>query len=482
MIGWNADFCRELAGRGFFVIRYDNRDVGRSTRLDDAPAADAARARHAADQAPGVHALGHGGRRPRPARRARHRRRPRRRRVDGRHDRPGHGRRAPRPRALARLDHVHDRQPLEGPARAARDAVPARQAAEDRRRSRSSGWSSSSRFVGSPGFERDEQELRDVAALSWDRGPSTAGTGRQLAAIIASGDRTAAIGRVRIPTLVIHGTKDKLVRVSGGKATAKAIPGARADARRRHGPRPAARRLAAASSTGSPRRPRGPTRPAGALRPRAAPARPAVGCVADAERSTGGITGARAPAAARRRAAARAASTSGAAAGAAWSPGRACWRARPRLALGLAGGAGLLRSRRLARAAAARRPPRGRAAPRRAPGAPRPLPALAPLAARALARARALRCARSPPRRRLLQRRRELRVDRLDEAFGGRALRAEPAPLPVHRAGDDLVRVRDAVVVLRQVARARSRGRRRSTSGRRARRWRRSRRAAGPRR
>jgi pimeloyl-ACP methyl ester carboxylesterase len=81
--------------------------------------------------------------------------------------------------------------------------------------------------IGSPGFDGDVERIRDMAGLSYDRKGDPAGPGRQLAAIIASGDRTEAVGRIRVPTLVIHGTKDKLVRPSGGKATAKAIPGAR---------------------------------------------------------------------------------------------------------------------------------------------------------------------------------------------------------------------------------------------------------------
>ena len=54
-----------------------------------------------------------------------------------------------------------------------------------------------------------------------------AGAGRQLGAIIASGDRTEALRGITAPTLVIHGSRDKLIRPSGGRATAKAIPGAR---------------------------------------------------------------------------------------------------------------------------------------------------------------------------------------------------------------------------------------------------------------
>jgi len=81
--------------------------------------------------------------------------------------------------------------------------------------------------IGSPDFDRDEDDLRDIAARSYDRGRNPAGSGRQLAAIIASGDRTPGLRSVRVPTVVIHGTKDPLVRPSGGRATAKAVPGAR---------------------------------------------------------------------------------------------------------------------------------------------------------------------------------------------------------------------------------------------------------------
>jgi pimeloyl-ACP methyl ester carboxylesterase len=81
--------------------------------------------------------------------------------------------------------------------------------------------------IGSPGFPRDEQRVREIAALSYDRGHDPASSGRQLGAIVASGDRTAALRRIAVPTLVIHGTRDKMVRPSGGRATARAIRGAR---------------------------------------------------------------------------------------------------------------------------------------------------------------------------------------------------------------------------------------------------------------
>jgi len=81
--------------------------------------------------------------------------------------------------------------------------------------------------VGSPGFERDVAVTRELAGESFDRSSDRRGAGRQLAAILASGDRTRALALITVPTLVIHGTHDRMVGPSGGKATAKAIPGAR---------------------------------------------------------------------------------------------------------------------------------------------------------------------------------------------------------------------------------------------------------------
>jgi pimeloyl-ACP methyl ester carboxylesterase len=82
-------------------------------------------------------------------------------------------------------------------------------------------------LVGSTGFDRDEQYVRERAARSFDRGFDVSAGGRQLGAIVASGDRTKTLRKITAPTLVIHGTVDKMIRPSGGRATAKAIPGAR---------------------------------------------------------------------------------------------------------------------------------------------------------------------------------------------------------------------------------------------------------------
>jgi len=68
--------------------------------------------------------------------------------------------------------------------------------------------------------------VRAAAALAYDRAYYPEGTARQVAAILSAKDRTAALGEVAVPTLVIHGDADPLVTPSGGEATAKAVPGA----------------------------------------------------------------------------------------------------------------------------------------------------------------------------------------------------------------------------------------------------------------
>ncbi|MBA3655344.1 MAG: alpha/beta hydrolase, partial [Actinobacteria bacterium] len=72
----------------------------------------------------------------------------------------------------------------------------------------------------------DEDRARQRAATSYDRCFNPAGAAYQMAAIMADGDRTQALAGVRCPTLVIHGRVDPLVRLSGGEATAAAVPGA----------------------------------------------------------------------------------------------------------------------------------------------------------------------------------------------------------------------------------------------------------------
>jgi pimeloyl-ACP methyl ester carboxylesterase len=82
------------------------------------------------------------------------------------------------------------------------------------------------RMIGSPAFPPDEERVRELAGASFDRCHHPAGTARQLGAIMASGSRTARLRRLNMPALVIHGTDDPLVPFRGGVATARAIPGA----------------------------------------------------------------------------------------------------------------------------------------------------------------------------------------------------------------------------------------------------------------
>ena len=81
------------------------------------------------------------------------------------------------------------------------------------------------RTIGSPGYPMDEEWMRKLAGVSYDRSHSRAGIARQLHAITASGDRTAALHKLRLPATVIHGTSDPLIRPVAGRATARAIPG-----------------------------------------------------------------------------------------------------------------------------------------------------------------------------------------------------------------------------------------------------------------
>ncbi len=73
----------------------------------------------------------------------------------------------------------------------------------------------------------DEQRARDMAELAYDRSHHPEGAARQLAAILADGDRTQRLAGVSAPSLVVHGEEDPFISVSGGEATAAAIPEAR---------------------------------------------------------------------------------------------------------------------------------------------------------------------------------------------------------------------------------------------------------------
>jgi pimeloyl-ACP methyl ester carboxylesterase len=82
------------------------------------------------------------------------------------------------------------------------------------------------RVIGSPGYPADENEVTARAARGYDRSYDPTGVARQAVATVASGDRTERLRHLDVPTLVIHGLADRMCDVSGGRATAEAIPGA----------------------------------------------------------------------------------------------------------------------------------------------------------------------------------------------------------------------------------------------------------------
>jgi pimeloyl-ACP methyl ester carboxylesterase len=83
------------------------------------------------------------------------------------------------------------------------------------------------RAIGSKAYDFEEEYKRERAGRLFERGVYPAGSARQLGAVVAAADRTEDLASVRAPTTVIHGDADPLVDISGGRATAEAIPAAR---------------------------------------------------------------------------------------------------------------------------------------------------------------------------------------------------------------------------------------------------------------
>ena len=81
------------------------------------------------------------------------------------------------------------------------------------------------KVIGSPGYPIDESRFRLLAGATWDRGYNPAGTARQLHAITAGGNRTRHLSGIAAPTVVIHGTRDPLVRPANGRLIARSIRG-----------------------------------------------------------------------------------------------------------------------------------------------------------------------------------------------------------------------------------------------------------------
>ncbi|MGZ4258731.1 MAG: alpha/beta fold hydrolase [Solirubrobacteraceae bacterium] len=226
MVLWDDRFCETLAERGFYVIRFDNRDVGRSTilrelgvpsrtqlflrdrrgakySLDDM-AGDAAGVMRRLDIA-AAHVVGVSmGGMIAQLLAIQHPRRVRslvsimsttgNRRVGQAH-----------PRLWPRMV----RRPRRDREGYIRDFIETYQT------------------IGSTRYPPDPERMRGRAERCFDRGLHPSGAARQLAAVITAYDRTPFLRELNVPTTVIHGSADPLVRPSGGRATARAIPGAR---------------------------------------------------------------------------------------------------------------------------------------------------------------------------------------------------------------------------------------------------------------
>lgn len=81
------------------------------------------------------------------------------------------------------------------------------------------------KMIGSPGFPVDDEKVRERAGETWDRGFSAQGILRQMLAVLTQPNRTRDLRSVNVPATVVHGLADKMVHVSGGRATSSAIPG-----------------------------------------------------------------------------------------------------------------------------------------------------------------------------------------------------------------------------------------------------------------
>jgi pimeloyl-ACP methyl ester carboxylesterase len=225
LIHWDRELCERFAERGFHVIRFDNRDAGRSTEIH-ARVPNPARAMAGfkidapyllddmAEDAFGL--LDHLG-------------------IDAAHVAGASmGGMIAQTMAIRRPERVLSLTSImstTGERRAGRPklrvwSVLARRAPKGKR-AYVDYFQRTFKLIGSKGFPVDEERLRELAAATYERGHRPAGTGRQLAAIMASGDRTERLRQLRIPTTVFHGRSDPLVPFRGGRATAEAIPGAR---------------------------------------------------------------------------------------------------------------------------------------------------------------------------------------------------------------------------------------------------------------
>jgi pimeloyl-ACP methyl ester carboxylesterase len=225
MLLWDEAFCEQLAAQGFWVIRFDNRDIGRSTILKGARVPqrwelltrNARGAAYALDemaadaigllddlQIPAAHVVG-----------------------------ASMGGMIAQLLAINHPDRVLSLVSIMSTTGNRRVGRPhprmAMRMLRKVRRDREGyieDHIATYRAIGSSGFDFEEEHKRERAGRCFDRGIHPAGSARQMAAVVSAPDRTSSLERLRVPTTVIHGDADPLVNVSGGRATAQAIPDA----------------------------------------------------------------------------------------------------------------------------------------------------------------------------------------------------------------------------------------------------------------
>ena len=226
MIAWPDELCEDLVERGFFVVRFDNRDVGASTHLDGVRAPHVAevlsrRRRPAytiedmADDALGlidalelgpVHLVGAS--------------------MGGFIAQTAAVRQPDRLRSLTLImTSTGSRRVGQADPRLFSRLLKGRVAGS--REEAMDAVVETFRIIGSKGFAFDEARLRDVGSRSYERSHDPAGYFRQLAAVVGQPNRTVALARLELPTLIMHGLQDPLVAPSGGLALARAIRGSR---------------------------------------------------------------------------------------------------------------------------------------------------------------------------------------------------------------------------------------------------------------
>ncbi len=231
LLGWDADFCRLLAVRGLYVIRYDNRDCGLSTKLDEHPvdlmefvtavmSVDVDRALAmapyslrdmACDGIDLLRALGI-----------------ERAHVVG----SSMGGMIAQKMAIEFPDRVLSLTSMmssTGEQEYGQSTTEAQQVLFSPRPTDREGYMAGAEreLVWASRRYGDPAQLRALAAASYDRSYYPAGVPRQLAAMILDGSRADALRALDVPTLVIHGVDDTLIDPNGGERTAALVPGAR---------------------------------------------------------------------------------------------------------------------------------------------------------------------------------------------------------------------------------------------------------------